>query len=290
MSKDSKEAYGSEGKTNLLLFDPDKIKLVTDKKHPLYDPRVEFEPDESLIRSIMFKGVVEPVIVWKDPETGDVCAVDGRQRVKANREANKRLKKQGEKPKLIKAVVQRGDHKSLMGVMVMANEGRTDVTPLGRAAMARRLLEAGYNEDELATILHCSATAAKNYLALLDCSAPVRNAIQAGQIPATQAYKISRLDVAEQKKTVEKMIAVGKTANGAHDRSRKQRDVADNAAGASGAKRMRTRTEIITMREALSENDDLETRTWLDALNWALGENDSYPSRRPVKREAMSAE
>jgi ParB family transcriptional regulator, chromosome partitioning protein len=290
MSKDSKEAYGSEGKTNLLLFDPEKIKLVTDKKHPLYDPRVELEPDESVIRSIMFKGVIEPVIVWKDPETGDVCVVDGRQRVKANREANKRLKKQGEKPKLIKAIVQRDNHKGLIGVMVMANEGRTEVTPLGRAAMAQRLLGAGYNEDELATILHCSQAAAKNYLALLDCSAPVRNAIQAGQIPATQAYKLSKLDVGEQKKTIEKMIEVGKKANGAHDRSRKQRDIANNATGATGAKRMRTRTEIITMREVLSENDDLETRTWLDALNWFLGESDSYPSRKPVKRATADTE
>ena len=100
-SKNSAETYGASGRTNLLMFDPDKIKLITDKKHFLYDPRVEKPVSEELVASIKYRGVVEPVIVWKDPEMGDTCALDGRQRIKAAQEANKQLKKEGLPIKLV---------------------------------------------------------------------------------------------------------------------------------------------------------------------------------------------
>jgi ParB family transcriptional regulator, chromosome partitioning protein len=268
-SKNSAETYGAAGRTNLLLFDPDKLKLVTDKKHPLYDPRVENDPDDSLIASIAFKGVVEPVIVWKDPETGETVVVDGRQRVKAAREANKRLKKEGRPVRLVKAIVTRGDSRSLMAEMVIANEGRTDVTAIGRAKMAQRLLEAGHDEGTIAIILHCSVSGLKNYIALLDCPAAVREAVEKGQIPATQAYKLSKLEPGKAKATLGKMLKVTKGVKGKHARAKKMRAVNGNS--------HRTWTEIITMRETLDSQDDQEGRNWLSALDWVLGKTDEYP-------------
>ena len=72
-TKSSKAAHGAAGKSNLLLFDPDELHLITDKAHKLYDPRVEDPVDETLVASILFKGVVESIIVWKDPELGKTC-------------------------------------------------------------------------------------------------------------------------------------------------------------------------------------------------------------------------
>ena len=95
MAKNSIETYGAEGKTNLLSFDPAKLKLVTDEKHPLYDPRVDLPLSDEMVASIMLKGVVKPIIVWKDPESGETVVVDGRQRVRNAIEANKRLRKRG---------------------------------------------------------------------------------------------------------------------------------------------------------------------------------------------------
>lgn len=37
MAKNSIDAYGASGKTNVLMFEPEKLHLVTDKAHPLYD-------------------------------------------------------------------------------------------------------------------------------------------------------------------------------------------------------------------------------------------------------------
>ena len=87
MAKNSIDAYGASGKTNVLTFEPENLHLVTDKTHPLYDERVHLPLHEPTVLSIMDQGVLEPIIVWKDPETGLTCAVEGRQRVKNTLEA-----------------------------------------------------------------------------------------------------------------------------------------------------------------------------------------------------------
>jgi ParB family transcriptional regulator, chromosome partitioning protein len=268
-SKNSADIYGASGRTNLLTFDPDKLKIVTDKKHHLYDPRVDLELNESLVASIMFRGVIEPIIVWKDPESGDTCVVDGRQRVKNAREANKRLRKNGEAPKLVKAIVERGDPKNLMAVMAIANEGRAAVTASEKAKLAQRLLEVGHTEDVVAIILHCSGSGLKNYLALLDCTADVRNAVESGALPATQAYKLSKLKPDKQRSTVAKMLRAASGSKGKHERAKKMRQVTGNG--------HRSWTEILTLRETIDSLDDEEGRNWLSALDWCLGKSDRHP-------------
>jgi ParB family transcriptional regulator, chromosome partitioning protein len=268
-SRNSIDVYGASGKTNLLTFDPDKLKLITNKKHHLYDPRVENAPDDGLIASIKYRGVVEPVIVWKDPETGDTCVVDGRQRVKAAREANKLLKKEGQPIKHVKAIVERGDPKALMGVMVIANEGRTAVTALERAHLAQRLMDQGYTEDIVAILLHTSPSGLKNHLALLDCTSDVKNAVEKQLLPATQAYKLSKLEPKKQRATLAKMLKAADGVKGKHARAKKMRAV--------NGTNHRTWTEILTLRETIDSRDDEEARNWLSALDWVLGKTDQYP-------------
>ena len=82
MAKNSIDAYGASGKTNVLMFDPENLHLVTDKTHPLYDERIHLPIDEGMVLNIKELGVLEPIIVWKDPETGLTCVVVGRQRVR----------------------------------------------------------------------------------------------------------------------------------------------------------------------------------------------------------------
>jgi ParB family chromosome partitioning protein len=93
MAKNSIDAYGASGKTNVLMFEPENLHLVTDKTHPLYDERIHLPINDAMVLNIMDQGVLEPIIVWKDPETGKSCVVDGRQRVRHTLEANKRLAK-----------------------------------------------------------------------------------------------------------------------------------------------------------------------------------------------------
>lgn len=87
MAKNSIDAYGASGKTNVLTFKPESLHLVTDKAHPLYDERIHLPISEAMVLNIMDQGVLEPIIVWKDPETGLSCVVDGRQRPHCTRYA-----------------------------------------------------------------------------------------------------------------------------------------------------------------------------------------------------------
>lgn len=68
MAKNSIDVYGASGKTNVLSFEPENLHLVTDKTHPLYDERVHLPIEEGMVLNIAELGVLEPIIVWKDPE------------------------------------------------------------------------------------------------------------------------------------------------------------------------------------------------------------------------------
>ena len=77
-------------------------------------------------------GRSEPIIVWKDPETGLSCVVDGRQRVRHTLEANKRLSR-GKEPLLVPESLNVALPYRMAQAMVSANEIRRPDTPLGRA-------------------------------------------------------------------------------------------------------------------------------------------------------------
>ena len=63
--------------------DPNDLRLIEDKDHPRYDPRVELDLDQGLVESINVHGVIEPVVAFKDGPHVEV--LDGRQRVRAAR-------------------------------------------------------------------------------------------------------------------------------------------------------------------------------------------------------------
>ena len=270
-SKSSKEAHGAAGKGNLLLFDPEELHLITDRKHKLYDPRVEDPVDEALVASILYKGVVEPIIVWKDPELGKSCVLDGKHRVQAARAANKILRKRGEAIKLVQAVVSRGTAVAAMGTMTVANEGRTPPTPMQRARRAEQLLADGYDEAQVATLLHCSTTALKNYIALTGCSAAVRQAVDSGRIPPTVAYKMSKIEPAEQKEQLEKMLATGPKKRGSGKKMR----------AAVGEHQMRGKGEVEKMLAFLVENRP-DAKGTLSILRWVLGGPDPLAAPKPA--------
>ncbi len=156
MAKDSKLVYGANGKTNVLMFEPEKLHLVTDKTHLLYDERINLPIDEGMVLNIKELGVLEPIIVWKDPEIGLTCVVAGRQRVKHTLEANKLLLKEGKDPLLVPGVVKRGSANQMAKYMVSENEIRRPDTPLGRAKKCQTRSTAG----SMRTTLRCCLAAA----------------------------------------------------------------------------------------------------------------------------------
>ena len=225
MPKASRDSLNAKGKKDAYMFDPDDLVLVTDEKSPLYDERVHLPVDERLVLNMLHapdgvpQGVLEPIKVARNTETGKVEVVLGRQRVKAAREANKRLKKQGAEPFRVPALIQRVNAHQSMGMIISENEIRQDDTPLGRAKKMQRYLELGRDESEVAVLFGISKASVKNALALLDAPAAVRNAVEAGKISTSDGYKLAKLEPGEAKEKVAELVehaprTPGKKRNG----------------------------------------------------------------------------
>ena len=204
-SKDTRTANGAAGKTDLLLFDPTTLVIVEDEGSALRDDRAKLEFDERLVLSMMVRGVLQPIIVRKNPETDKVEVVDGRQRVKAAREANKRLKKEGRDLLRVPAVVKRNSALDALAMMVTANELRTEDTPMNRAKKLARYVDMGGTKEDAAVAFGCSAATITNMLGLLDAPAIVRKAVDSGAVSVSDGYKLAKLEPAEATKRVEQL-------------------------------------------------------------------------------------
>ncbi|GAB7525350.1 ParB/RepB/Spo0J family partition protein [Paraburkholderia sp. 2C] len=259
MAKNSIEAYGASGKSNVLFFDPDALTLITDPAHPLFDRRALLPFDEAMVRNIRHRGVLETILIHKDPETGEVVVVDGRRRVIAAREANRRLRDEGLAPVLVPALPKRGKPAELAGMMVATNEHREHDSPINRAEKMQRLRDLGYSDEQIAAEFRVEPPTVASSLRLLDCTSAVRDALEADQITVSHALKLAKLEPAEQRAKVTALIAAADGKQG-HERSRAQKA----ALSGDAAPRMRSRKQI----EA-----ELTTATGdrAAALRWVLG-------------------
>lgn len=245
-SKDTRVAHGAAGKKDLLLFEDDKLTLVTDEKHPLYDERVHLEPTEAMILNVIQYGIIEPIIVWKDPETTKTLVVDGRQRVKACREANKRIRKAGGEPHRIPAITKRADAGTSVGLMISTNEQRVADTPLNLARKAARMIDLGKTEAEAGVALGRSVSSVKSLLSLLDAPAVVRHAVESEKISISDGYKLSKLEPEEAKKKVEALLKHAPRVAGRKrsPNSKKAREIVD------GPKKTEKKTNGVVTHEA----------------------------------------
>jgi ParB family chromosome partitioning protein len=212
MPKASRDSLNAKGKRDAYMFDPDDLVLVTDEKSPLYDERVHLPVNEALVLNMLHapdgvpQGVLEPITAARNAETGKIEVVVGRQRVKAAREANKRLRKKGQEPIRVPAMLRRTNPHGAMGILISENEHRQDDTPIGRAKKAQRYLDLGRDESEIAVLFGISVASVKNMLALLDAPAAVRNAVEAGKISTSDGYKLAKLEPGEAKEKVAALI------------------------------------------------------------------------------------
>jgi ParB family chromosome partitioning protein len=210
--KASRDALKAKGKRDVYMFDPDDLVIVEDESSPLYDERVNLPLDEALVVNMMFapdgvpQGVLEPGLGARNTETGKVEMIDGRQRVKAAREANRRLREQGLEPIRMPVLIQRANKHRAMGMLISANEHRQDDTPIGKAKKAQRYLDLGRDESEIAALFGISVSSVKNMLSLLDAPASVRGAVESGKITTSAAYKLAKLDPTKAKEKLAELL------------------------------------------------------------------------------------
>ena len=203
-------------------LDPDEIVIVggdgpndVDKNdaegnlHHLYDERVEIPLRDEFVQNIMTLGIKKNVIVEKIGESAYV--VDGRQRVRAAREANKRLAKLGEPLLRVPVVLQGGEEALLMTIGISTNEFNHDDPPLTKARKAQRLRDRGLSDDEIAVAFGVTTKAVSNWEKMLSLSAPVKKAIEKGKVSASAAAQLHDLPAPAQKEQLDKLIETAKT-------------------------------------------------------------------------------
>jgi ParB family transcriptional regulator, chromosome partitioning protein len=259
MPKASRDALGAKGKTDVYYFDPADVVLVEDKGSALYDERVANDFSESLVVNMLYQpepdgppqGVLKVLLGRRNPETGKVEIIDGRQRTKAAREANRRLKKQGAEPIRLPVLLRRATDVRSMAMLISANEHGTEDSPLNRAKKAQRYIDLGRSEEEVAALLGLSKSSVKNLLGLLDAPAAVRSAVEAGKITLSDGYRLAKLEPGEAREKVAKLVEHAprtpgkkrsKNAKKAREIVRGDKGAGAGAAGAGSVKEIETAT------------------------------------------------
>jgi len=203
---------------NLLQFDPNEPFVIgVDTKdgpeHELWDERIRLPLEEPMILNIMAFGVKETITLRKGPEAR-YEVVDGRRRVMHAREANKRLKKQGEPLLYVPATVESGDEVHVSGVAISLNEIRRDDDTIVKAEKCIRLLARNGNDIKAAALAFGVTTAAiKNWIKVAELTPRVKKAVSAGEISASAASELHGLEKEEQIAKLDKLVNHAK-ANG----------------------------------------------------------------------------
>lgn len=229
MGTNSKQSSGADATGNLLYFSPEKLTLVTDKAHPLFDERAGIPLDESLVLNVMMYGIIQPIVVrnnGKDAKGNPIIeVVAGRQRVRACLEANARLKKKGMELLRVPAVMKRAEQGALLGVTISENEHRKGDSAGVRARKLARFLDTGKTEAEAAITFGVTAQTVKNLLKVLELAPAVQKAMEKDGVPLIVAKELSALPQEEQAAALEKLVAAG-TARGARgvEAARRVRD------------------------------------------------------------------
>jgi len=266
-SKSSVVALGANGKGDRFHFDPEKLTIVKDEESPIFDDRGLTPAQERLVKSIMHFGVIKPIIIHKNPETGDIEVVDGRKRTLACREANRRLVAAGQEPKEIDAIVRRGDDDTLMGVMIAANIYEPE-TFMNRAKKMQAYLGRGMTEEQTSVTFGCSVAVVKSTVAVLDATAAVRQAAEREQISLTEAGRLAKMEPEEQRKKLAKLLVEAPRAKGKTRRQDSARAREILGGGEPVARKKSELTEKLKEMEATGARGD---RAVL-ALRWALGQ------------------
>jgi ParB-like chromosome segregation protein Spo0J len=193
-------------------LDPDDVVVVTREMveddpdlAQFYDKRADLPPQEDLVQSIMLFGVKQTILIKKMAES--VYVVDGRQRTKACREANERLRKLGQPEKKVPAILQIGSESDVVESMILTNEHRLEDGIMAKAEKASRYIASGRTPKETAVLFGVKPATIKHWLSLLDLTPSVRKAVDAGQIAASAAAKLVSLPSAEQKEALAEALA-----------------------------------------------------------------------------------
>lgn len=190
-------------------LDPRELTLVTESKHPLYDERVHWPLDEAMIASIMADGVLQPIVARRNGTQLEV--IFGRQRTKNAVEANRRLKEKGAYLIKVPVVIRGGDDRDLLGASIAENEIRRPDIVLMKAAKARRMVNLGATNADIAVKFGVVAETIENWLKLDELHPDIKKLVARGKLKYTVAMRLSKLKRQDQIAKVREIMRAGAT-------------------------------------------------------------------------------
>ncbi|VWC65434.1 gp58 [Burkholderia lata] len=151
--------------------------------------------------------------------------------------------------------------KSFSAVMVSMNEIRKEDSPINRAEKMASMLQVGHTAETVSTSFGVEVPTVHQQLKLLDCTAAVRDALEADQITVSHALKLAKLSPEKQREKVQAVIAAAEGKEG-HEKARAQKAVLTGDA----APRMRTRKQITAELEKAT-GERAEALRWVFSLD-----------------------
>lgn len=150
-------------------------------EHDLWDERLHNEVTDAEVANVDTFGVIEPILIAKDPVSGEPMVVAGRQRVRRARRANILRAKRGEPPIKIDCKITRATGTNLLSIMiaeytdsgvvneaiVLLEDETSDITPEQRHVVdayyvgVKRALELVFGKSTDAELLKMLAKARK---------------------------------------------------------------------------------------------------------------------------------
>ncbi|MDR3638663.1 MAG: ParB/RepB/Spo0J family partition protein [Isosphaeraceae bacterium] len=180
---------------------PDRLAGVTRSKTALEIPIAKIEPDpdqpreefdEDALRrladSIGTRGVLQPIRVRWEEGRGRYVIIVGERRWRASQMAGLAA---------LPCVVddRPATAGELLAVQMIENCLREDLKPVEQAKAFRALMDLnGWSGNQLAKELGVSQSGVVQTLALLELPAPVQSAVDNGELPASTAYEISKVE------------------------------------------------------------------------------------------------
>ena len=272
-TKSRTDEFGAESRGQTLNYLPEALTLVTEKDHPLYDERVDLPVDSALVRSIMSRGVIEPIVIRRngtDPKGFAIVEViDGRQRVKACLQANVELAAVGKDPAMVPAVLRRTDDAGANEDMIATNEIRRADDVVTRAEKLQRYLQRVPDERRAKVAFGIKSREMEKLLAVLAFSQPLKDALRAGQITMIIARLIGAMPTQRQETALQQVLSAG----GGKGRGEAAKQAAAKATGTKPqVPRMRTQAACLKALDnvACMPRDDYQKGV-LDALEWFMG-------------------
>lgn len=159
--------------------------------------RTEGEGDdfEQLLASVATVGVLQPLLLvsadaWRTANPGEVLpvetaswvALEGNRRLLAARTSNI-----SEVPAFIRDDFA-GESDS---ILLHANGGRAELSPIDQATAYKRLLDSGFTQSRLAKELGVSQATISKRVALLKLPAAFQTAVSDGRIPVNEAFEVA---------------------------------------------------------------------------------------------------